>query len=94
MKLRRGCGCPLIILGLADLLYLAAGVVSLIRHTTGALGSLFIILVGLGNGIVCVIVALAAIRGESLSGPVDAAPEGEDIEEGEGSADGDPTPNG
>ena len=94
MKLRRGCGCPILILALADLLYLVAGVVSLIQHSVSRWGALLIMFIALANGVVCVIVALAAIRGETLSGPMRTLTEGEDIEGGEEDVDGTRPPTG
>ena len=82
MKLRRGCGCPIVILGLANLTFFVAGVVSLIRSTSPVLGSLFIVFMGVGNAVICGIVGLAAFRNQSLSASIDAGPQGGDAEEG------------
>jgi len=80
MRLRKGCGCPILILGLMDLLFFVSGIIAYATKKSTIWGSLLIILVGLGNAIVCAIVGLAAIRGETLSGRDTSAPEGEDIE--------------
>lgn len=90
MKVRRGCGCPIIILGLTNLTFLVAGVVSLVRSTSPVLGSLFIVFMGLGNAVICGMVGLAAFRNQPLSASVNAGPEGGDAEEGEEDGGGGP----
>jgi hypothetical protein len=91
MRLRRGCGCPIFILGLANLVYLVSGMVALVQHKTTVWGALFVMLVALGDLIVCVVVGLAAIRKQPLTGLPSGA-EGEDADWEEGHAGGEQPP--
>jgi hypothetical protein len=80
MKLRKGCGCPVAILALVNLAYVIASIVSLATGSVKMGGALLILSVGAANLLVCVIVALAAFRGEKLgmSEAPDAFSEGYD----------------
>ena len=71
MKLRRGCGCPTLILGILNIIMFVASIISLARGSTNTalgssttkVGTVFFLLVFAGNVFVCAIVGLAALRG-------------------------------
>lgn len=90
MKLRRGCGCPIFILGLANLVYVVAGLAALITNIDKPLGALLILVMGLANTALCVIMALAAFKGEVIAGATTGLDEGEDTDYAEGNAEGNP----
>ena len=99
MRIRRGCGCPIMILGLFNLLMVIASIVSLFTHggstsvgTKGAstLGSVLFLTVFLGNLVVCVLIGTAALRDTSgrlesggLSSQGNLADEGEETPDDE-----------
>lgn len=74
MKLRRGCGCPILILLLFDLLLLVGALIGLIRGPSEEpfqatrLGSGLSAILMLGNLAVCVLLLLTALRGDSGAG--------------------------
>jgi hypothetical protein len=80
MRIRRGCGCPILILGLVNLLYIVASILSLVSRQTKVAGALLVLTISLANLVVCIVVGLAAVRG----GKVGAS--GEDAEDDIGGA--------
>ena len=73
MIIRRGCGCPILILGVFNLLMVGASIVSLFTSrnaVTGqsqatTLGAVLFLLIFVGNLVACVVIGLAALRGGS-----------------------------
>ena len=86
MKLRRGCGCPILILGILNLVMVVATILSLARGSTSStlssgttkLGSVFFLLVFAGNVLACAIVGLASVRGEMAGSNTGRQATGED----------------
>jgi hypothetical protein len=89
MRLRRGCGCPILILLVVDAVFFIGSVLSLIsgpsdqptQATTWTL-VLSLIVTG-GNLIACAILAIAALRGQALgqsAAEQDSSEEGIDLE--------------
>jgi cytochrome c oxidase subunit IV len=90
MRLRRGCGCPILILLLVDAVFFVGSVLSLIRGPSdepaqATTWTLVLSLLVMGaNLIVCAILGLAALRGQALGPSPAEAPAGQDSsEEGE-----------
>jgi len=75
MKLRKGCGCPILILLVADVVMLVGAVISMIRgpgtSTIQATrtGEALVLVLALGNVVSCALLALVALRGERSVGP-------------------------
>lgn len=92
MKLRRGCGCPILILGIFNLLMVVASILSLARGSTSSvmgssatkLGAVLFLLVFSGNVLVCAVIGIVAFRGglngsntgEQATGEASSADEG------------------
>lgn len=72
MRVSRGCGCPVVILALANLLFLAGAIFSLIRGpaaepvSSTRLGAGLTLAVFLGNLTVCAVLAVAALGGRAI----------------------------
>lgn len=72
MRVSRGCGCPVVILALANLLFVAGSIFSLIRGpaaepvSSTRFGAGLVLAVFLGNLIVCAVLAVAALGGRTI----------------------------
>ncbi len=82
MRVSRGCGCPVTILALVNLVFLAGSVVSLIRGPVAEpvsatrLGAALTLAVFLGNLMVCALLAVAALGGRTLGpSPQESVPD-------------------
>ena len=84
MKLRRGCGCPLLVIGVLDLVFVMAVVLAIVRHSTGYPLAITMFVLMAANCGVCLAVGINAIRGQDLSeGPArtdDSDDDGSDSE--------------
>jgi hypothetical protein len=72
MRLRRGCGCPILILLVADAAFTIGAIITLVRGPSAEpvnpsrLASTLTLVVLAGNTIVCAILAMAALRRQAL----------------------------
>jgi len=89
MRLRRGCGCPILLLLIANIFFVVGSIISLIRGPSSEpvsatrLGSSLSLAVMAGNLIVCAILGIAALRGQALGQSVDdTSPTGDPSDEG------------
>jgi hypothetical protein len=81
MRIRKGCGCPVGLLGLVNLVYVISAIIGAVSGSTPVPAAMLVLFISLGNLVLCAIVALAAFRGESFKSraPQDAQDyEGED----------------
>ena len=90
MRLRRGCGCPTLILLVFDVVFVVGAIVTLARGSNAqpvastTFGAVLALIAMLGNTVMCVIVGLASLRGQSLEPSAAESPTPEDSsEEGE-----------
>jgi hypothetical protein len=88
MRLNRGCGCPIVILFLVDILMIVGAIISLIRGPSqepfqaSRVGTGLSLMVTLGNAVAAAILVIAAFRGQALGGSTTEAPSTEQEEEG------------
>ena len=90
MRLRPGCGCPLLILMVVDIVFLAGAVLTVVRGPSAeparatTYGAVITLIVMAGNAIACALLAMAAFRRRGLEQAVSDTPTTEDSsEEGE-----------
>ena len=89
MRLNRGCGCPVLILLILDLILLAGALIGLIRGPSDEpfqatrLGSGLSALLALGNVGACAILAMGALRGQPLGGSTNEPSSTDEEEQGE-----------
>lgn len=101
MTLKRGCGCPLLILVAVDLLFVISCVIGLVTGpstkpaTSSTFGLVLTLFIMLGNMVTCAVLGFAAFRrqplGQSMpetSAPEDPFQEGEDARGGQDEEDG------
>jgi hypothetical protein len=88
MRLRRGCGCPLLILMVLNIILVAGSVIGLIRGPTESVvqttrwGSSFMLVLMLANSAICLIMGLASLRSQPIgSATTDGGAEGVDYDE-------------
>lgn len=80
MKLRRGCGCPILLLLGIDLFFLVGVIITLISGSDAeptkptTMGSLLSMAVFAGNVIVCALLAIAAFREQGLQSSTEETP--------------------
>ena len=81
MKLRPGCGCLILVLGLINLVFLLSAIVGAARQTSlsSTVLSILMVVVFIANVVVCALVGWAALRSRKQ------APSVSTVEEGSGS---------
>jgi hypothetical protein len=77
MKLKRGCGCLLLVLALINLILLVSGIVAATGGSTNWRVTLVIIAVMGANMAVCVMLGLASLRGAPAAGVSDEVSDAE-----------------
>lgn len=89
MKLRPGCGCPLLIVSIVDLVFVVSCIIGIVRGpsstpgTSTTLGLSVALLVMLANMIACILLAMTAFRRRRLEESVSETADLEDsLEEG------------
>jgi hypothetical protein len=96
MKLRPGCGCPLFIVAIIDLVFVVSCIIGIVSGpsstpaTSTTLGLSMTLFIMLANMIACILLAMAAFRQRRLEQSVsetsaleDSPQEGEDAGSGE-----------
>jgi hypothetical protein len=77
MKLKRGCGCLLLVLALINLILLVSGIVAATGGSTSWSVTLVIIAVMGANMAVCLMLGLTSLRGAPAAGVSDEASDAE-----------------
>jgi hypothetical protein len=95
MKLRPGCGCPLFVVAIVDLVFVVSCIVGIVSGPSSTpassttLGLSITLFVMLANMIACILLAMAAFRQRRLEQSVSETPALEDsLEEGEDAGSG------